>query len=242
MSDESIADIKKRIFGDILFADDIGGALRKWRQFFRVSQVELARFMKISSSVLSEYENDPEKSPGARFIKRYVDSLIEIDMQRGGKVLSLLATGDISLEFSREIIRMRDFHNPLTAKNYVDILDVEVLVGPENLDDIKLYGYTMLDSLAAIMSMSGPVYYKIFGRTTERALLFTNVMTGRSPMVAVRVYPLKPRMVILHGPKKVDELAIKIAEREHMVLGVCRLKADRDIIRSLEILDKFHRE
>ncbi len=198
--------------------------------------------MKISSSVLSEYENDPEKSPGARFIKRYVDSLIEIDMQRGGKVLSLLATGDISLEFSREIIRMRDFHNPLTAKNYVDILDVEVLVGPENLDDIKLYGYTMLDSLAAIMSMSGPVYYKIFGRTTERALLFTNVMTGRSPMVAVRVYPLKPRMVILHGPKKVDELAIKIAEREHMVLGVCRLKADRDIIRSLEILDKFHRE
>ncbi len=242
MSDESIADIKKRIFGDILFADDIGGALRKWRQFFRVSQVELARFMKISSSVLSEYENDPEKSPGARFIKRYVDSLIEIDMQRGGKVLSLLATGDISLEFSREIIRMRDFHNPLTAKNYVDILDVEVLVGPENLDDIKLYGYTMLDSLAAIMSMSGPIYYKIFGRTTERALLFTNVMTGRSPMVAVRVYPLKPRMVILHGPKKVDDLAIKIAEREHMVLGVCRLKADRDIIRSLEILDKFHRE
>lgn len=242
MSDESIADIKKRIFGDILFADDIGGALRRWRQFFRVSQVELARFMKISSSVLSEYENDPEKSPGARFIKRYVDSLIEIDMQRGGKVLSLLATGDISIEFSREIIRMRDFHNPLTAKNYVDILDVEVLVGPENLDDIKLYGYTMLDSLAAIMSMSGPVYYKIFGRTTERALIFTNVMTGRSPMVAVRVYPLKPRMVILHGPKKVDDLAIKIADREHIVLGVCRLKADRDIIRSLEILDKFHRE
>ncbi|HIQ13323.1 MAG TPA: transcriptional regulator [Thermoprotei archaeon] len=242
MSDESIADIKKRIFGDILFAEDIGGALRKWRQFFRVSQVELARFMKISSSVLSEYENDPEKSPGARFIKRYVDSLIEIDMLRGGKVLSLLTTGDISLEFTREIIRMRDFVNPLTAKNYVDILDVEVLVGPENLDDIKLYGYTMLDSLAAIMSMSGPVYYKIFGRTTERALLFTNVMSGRSPMVAVRVYPLKPRMVILHGPKKVDDLAIKIADKEHMVLGVCRLKADRDIIRSLEILDKFHRE
>lgn len=242
MSDESIADIKKRIFGDILFAEDIGGALRKWRQFFRVSQVELARFMKISSSVLSEYENDPEKSPGARFIKRYVDSLIEIDMQRGGKILSLLTTGDISLEFTREIIRMRDFVNPLTAKNYVDILDVEVLVGPENLDDIKLYGYTMLDSLAAIMSMSGPVYYKIFGRTTERAILFTNVMTGRSPMVAVRVYPLKPRMVILHGPKKVDDLAIKIADKEHMVLGVCRLKADRDIIRSLEILDKFHRE
>lgn len=242
MSDESIADIKKKIFGDILFADDIGGALRKWRQFFRVSQVELARFMKISSSVLSEYENDPEKSPGARFIKRYVDSLIEIDMQRGGKVLTLLTTGDISLEFSREIIRMKDFHNPLTAKNYVDILDVEVLVGPENLDDVKLYGYTMLDSLAAIMSMSGPVYYKIFGRTTERALLFTNVATGRSPMVAVRVYPLKPRMVILHGPKTVDELAIKIADREHIILGVCRLKADRDIIRSLEILDKFHRE
>lgn len=242
MSDESVADIKKRIYGDILFADDIGGALRKWRQFFRVSQVELARFMKISSSVLSEYENDPEKSPGARFIKRYVDSLVEIDMQRGGKVLTLLTTGDIALEFSREIIRIRDFHNPLTARNYVDILDVEVYVGKEFLDDVKIYGYTVLDSLAAILSMSGPVYYKIFGRTTERALLFTNVATGRSPMVAVRVYPLKPRMVILHGPKTVDELAIKIADRERIILGVCRLKADRDIIRSFEIIDKFHRE
>ncbi len=240
MSEESITELKKKIFGDILASDDIGGAMRRWRMFFNVSQVDLAKFMNISSSVLSEYENDPKKSPGARFIKRYVESLIEIDMSRGGKILDLLASGYSTLEFGREILKLKDFLEPFPAEKLVEAINVEVLVGGDRLEDLELYGYTVLDSVAAILSMSGSVYYKIFGRSTERALIFTNVSTGRSPLVAVRVYPLKPRMVVLHGPKSIDQLAVKIAEKEHIILGISRLRFEQDLLISLEKIDEIY--
>ncbi len=240
MSEESIIELKKKIFGDILAADDIGGAMRRWRMFFNISQVDLAKFMNISSSVLSEYENDPKKSPGARFIKRYVDALVEIDMSRGGKILDLLASSYSSLEVGKEILKMRDYLEPFPAKKLIEVINVDVLVGEDRVENLELYGYTVLDSVAAILSMSGNVYYKIFGRSTERALIFTNVSTGRSPLVAVRVYPLKPRMVVLHGPKNVDPLAIKIAEREHIILGISRLRFEPDLLQSLDKLDELY--
>ncbi len=239
MSEESIIEIRKRIFGDILSADDIGGAMRRWRMFFKISQVDLARFMNISSSVLSEYENDPKKSPGARFIKRYVDALLEIDMNRGGKIISVLANSDVSLQVGKEILKMRDYKKPFPAEKLVELLDIEMLYGEEAVRDTQLYGYTVLDSVAAILSMSGHVYYRIFGRSTERALIFTNVSTGRSPMVAVRVYPLKPRMVVLHGPKKVDSLAVKIAEKESIILGRSRLRFQPDLLQTLDEIDQL---
>ena len=37
---------------------------------------------------------------------------------------------------------------------------------------------------------------KAYGMTTDRALIFTNVSSGRSPMVAIKVTNLKPSLVV----------------------------------------------
>ena len=228
-----INSIKRRIYGDILTSNNVAGALRKWRNIFKVSQVELARVMSVSSSVVSEYENDPNKSPGTRFLRRYVESLIEIDMRRGGKIISMLNNIDIEYTGLKAILRIKDFTKQIPVKKFIKVLDADVLTGSEYVDKTYLYGYTIIDGIAAILSMSGESYYRIFGRTTERALIFINISTGRSPMVAVRVYPLKPRMVVLHGPEKVDNLAIRIAEREHVILALSRYKNIEDLLKIL---------
>ena len=61
---------------------------------------------------------------------------------------------------------------------------------------------------------------------------------GRSPIVAVRVSQIKPRMVILHGPKEVDPLAIEISKKDCIVLGVTVLPSENDIIARLSKLQK----
>ena len=58
----------------------------------------------------------------------------------------------------------------------------------------------------------------MYGWSNERALFFTGVKFGRSPMIAVRAHPVKPRMVCYIQPGSVDKLAAKLAEMERIVL------------------------
>jgi len=239
MSGDLVTTIKRKIYGDVLASNNIGFSLRRWRQMFKITQIELARYMGVSASVISEYENDPNKSPGSRFLKRYIDSLVEIDMKKGGKVLSMLSNIDAEVTEIRAILRIRDFYKPIPANRMLESLKAEIIACGEYINETKLYGYTIIDGVAAILTMSGESYYRIFGRSTERALIFTNISTGRSPMVAVRVYPLKPRMVVIHGPNKIDSLAIKIAEKEHVILALSRHKDITNLMNSLiENIDK----
>ncbi|MEM3953198.1 MAG: helix-turn-helix domain-containing protein [Nitrososphaerota archaeon] len=73
-----------RIAGEIILSESPGNVMRKWRQLFELNQSELAKYMNISPSVLSDYENNRRKSPGASFIRKFVKALIEADLQRGG--------------------------------------------------------------------------------------------------------------------------------------------------------------
>ncbi|MCU0852600.1 MAG: transcriptional regulator, partial [Thermoplasmata archaeon] len=61
-------------------------------------------------------------------------------------------------------------------------------------------------------------YLKIYGWSSQRALVFTGVRFGRSPMIAIRAHPLKPAMVVYQKPDQVDELAIRLAELEGIPL------------------------
>lgn len=99
--------------------------------------------------------------------------------------------------------------------------------------DRDIYGYTIIDSVKAILALSGADFYQIFGSTTERALIFTNVSVGRSPMVAVRVHPLKPRLVIIQGPREIDTLAVQLAQVEHMPLVLSRMTSSDALVHSL---------
>ena len=45
-------------------------------------------------------------------------------------------------------------------------------------------------------------------------------------MIAVRVHPVKPTIVVYHKPGAVDKLAIKLAERENIPLVITDLSLD----------------
>jgi putative transcriptional regulator len=106
----------------------------------------------------------------------------------------------------------------------------------EDMLDREIYGYTVVDSIQAILEMSSEEFLKLYGWTTERALVFTKVSTGRSPMIAVRVQGLKPAVVVIHGVKKLDELAVKLAEKEKIPLVVSKAENESELITNLRKL------
>ena len=227
--------LAKRIAGEITLSSDPGKTMRKWREIFGISQTELAEYLGVSSSVISDYEGGRRKSPGASTIRKFVEALLEIDEKRGGNVIRAFSKTFGSELPTNAILDIREFALPITIKDLVDAVKGEVVANMHLLDR-RIYGYTVVDSIKAILEMSSEEFLKLYGWTTERALIFTKVTTGRSPMIAVRVQGLKPAVVVLHGVKKLDELAVKLAERERVPLIVSKAESEVELITGLRKL------
>ena len=222
-------DAVAKIAGYVVASADPGKALRAWRDKLGIRQVALARSLGISASVLSDYESGRRPSPGVQFVRKYVEALVKLDESKG-RVVSTL----VSSEKDEAILSIGEFQTPLDAGRVVDAVRGKVLVGDEK--GVRLYGYTVVDSIKTIYALSGYDFYRIFGATTERALIFTKVGMGRSPLVAIRVSQLKPRMVVIHGPKELDSLAIDLARREGIVLVLSNSITEEGLISSMRTL------
>ena len=223
-----IDSVARRIAGDIVWSHNPGATMRKWREMFNASQIEVSRAMGISPSVISDYEKG-RRTPGSIFVKRFVESLLSIDENRGWIVTKKLAkTLNIHLD---SIEDMCEFEEPIPVSNFIRLVKGKLLTRSDY--GKVIYGYTVLDSIKTILSLTGTEFYQLMGMTSERALVFTKVTAGRSPMVAVRTSPIKPAAVVLHGPRKVDELAIRLADIEKIPLILSLHKSVKDIIYSL---------
>ncbi len=223
-------ELATRIAGEIVLSKEPGRTIKKWREIFRLSQKELAGILGMSVSVISDYENGRRKSPGAAMIRKIVEALIEFDIKNGGEVLRRFE----KISKGRKddaILDIRDFLTPLRCKDIVKILECEVVANSELLDRY-IYGYTVIDSLKAILEMKSDEFIKLYGLTSQRAIVFTKVKIGRSPFIAIKVAPIKPAFVILNKPKSVDKLGIEIAKRERIPVAVTRLSI-KDIITRL---------
>ena len=87
-------------------------------------------------------------------------------------------------------------------------------------------GFTLVDSVKTIETINSGDYNRLYGWSTERAIIFTGIRYGRSPMIAIRVHPVKPTVVVYHRPGSVDSLAIKLADRENIPLVTTSLPLD----------------
>jgi len=224
--------VAKEICGEIVWSDSPGQSLRKWREIFKVTQTEISQVIGVAPSVISDYEKG-RRIPGSRFVRKYVEGLLYIDSTRGWSVVREIAR-NLRIPMT-SVIDIRELSRGVPLRVFVEVLKGEVLWGSDYLDKI-LYGYTVLDSIESILSMSGAEFSAIMGLTTERALIFTKVGTGRSPMVAVRVTSQKPGAVILHGPRVVDPLAIKLAELDRVPLIVSRVESEDLLVENLRKL------
>jgi putative transcriptional regulator len=227
-----------KIAAEIVFSNEPGRTMRKWRLIFGLTQKDVASAMGISSPVLSDYEKGKRRSPGINFVSRFVRSLIDLDLQRGGKVVHKMFEGTMKLQHS--VIDMVEFPEPVELMRVVDAVAGVPLTLPNEVSG-HVYGYTVIDSLAAITELGPYDFVNLFGRNSMRAMVFTNVTSGRSPMVAIRVFPLKPKAVILHGPKRpdaVDELAKRLSEIERIPLILSTANSVESMIKSLRSLVK----
>ena len=64
----------------------------KWREEFHLSQLDISRELRVSPSVVSDYESGRRKSPGVSVVKRYVDAMINLEILNGGKLLKRFDT------------------------------------------------------------------------------------------------------------------------------------------------------
>lgn len=226
--------LAKRIAGEIVLSGHPGQTMRKWRGLLSVSQIEMANILDLSPSVISDYETGRRKSPGSGFIKRYVDSLLDIDESRGGEYIRQLSR--ITLDPSDVFSDIREFMAPVSIQEIVEAVEGDIYNGDDQLEQ-DVFGYTVVDSVKAIMMLSGLDFYRIFGTTSERALIFTGVSRGRSPMIAVKISPFKPRVIILHGViEEIDPLAVQLAKHEGIPLVVSRMENEDLLIDSLKDL------
>uniref|UniRef100_A0A7C4E188 Helix-turn-helix domain-containing protein n=1 Tax=Caldiarchaeum subterraneum TaxID=311458 RepID=A0A7C4E188_CALS0 len=225
--------LKNIIAGEVVFSKRPGEVLRKWRTLFELSQKSIAREMDISSSVLSDYEKSRRKSPGTDFIRRYVEALIRLDEKRGGVKIREFASDVQTL--SDVVLGMSEYTTPKTMADVVKLLKGVWLAGQEQQNSL-IFGYTVVDSIEAIKRLGPYDFFRLLGASTERVVVFTNVERGRSPIIAAKIFPLRPRLIAIHGPRRVenvDAMAVELAKRERLPYVLSLHQTVEDVLASL---------
>ncbi len=225
--------LAKRIAGEIVLSEEAGRTIQKWRNIFKIPQRRLADEMGIMPSVISDYENGRRKSPGIKMIKRIVESMISLDEKTGGKIIQEFAVLPTQAVLSEAVLDMREFEVPVNIKEFCKIIEAPLVVR-EDMIDKKIYGYTVIDALKAITDLSPMDMVKLYGLTSERALIFIKSSSGRSSMVALKVTNLRPGLVVLQGSGKIDDLARRIAELEGIPIGVTKIKNTENLLKTLK--------
>ena len=224
----AISRVAVKIAGDIVLAPKPGDVLRKWREIYGLSSSELASLMNVSPSVITDYERG-RRNPGRQYIIQFIKSLLLFDRQRNwARTRWLARTLNIHIE---GILDIGEFIEELSLEHLLNITG-GILLTPY-IEHRPIKGYTILESITLIETLAGNEYVRIYGATTDRVLVFTRLTRGRSPLVAVRIAPTKPSVIVLHGIKKVDPLAIRIATKENIPLILSPYKKIDEIIRGL---------
>jgi len=206
--------------------------MRKWRELFAVSQMRLSDKMIVSGSVISDYESGRRPSPGTKFVRRFVWALVKIDEERGSRFIHEFSK--LTSSPTNAIVDLREFPIPVRVEYLCRAIEGKSVACLDKYVK-EVQGYTVVDAKKAIETLSGLEFSQLFGATTERALVFTDIENGISPMLIVRVSSLKPRLVIFHGTIP-DEYSIRLAEYDGIPLIYSNLPSVEQIVKSLRRL------
>ncbi|MCL4330633.1 MAG: helix-turn-helix domain-containing protein [Candidatus Thermoplasmatota archaeon] len=213
-------ELEEIIAGQIAMSENPGDTIRKWREEFKVSPSELARQLKVTPSVVSDYESGRRKSPGTFAVRKIVLALIEIDRKRGSPVSRKFNSGVPP----SALIDIKDYDHDIKLERVIKAINGINVSSPSI--DRYIRGYTIVNGVQVALTFSYSEYGKLYGWSSQRVIFFTEVTLGRSPMIAIRAHPLKPAAVVYIKPGKIDPLALKISELENIPLIVTESGAD----------------
>jgi putative transcriptional regulator len=215
--------LSEKIAGEVTLSPKPGQTIRKWRSVFHITQTDLAKYLNLSPSVVSDYESGRRKSPGIQTVKKIIEAFVEIDEKRGGKILHQY---DSMIETQEGILEIMEYPYSIPAKQFIREIEGNILTTSEISLKKNVKGFTLVDSVKTIETINSGDYNRLYGWSTERAIIFTGIRYGRSPMIAIRVHPVKPTVVVYHRPGSVDSLAIKLADRENIPLVTTNMALD----------------
>jgi putative transcriptional regulator len=218
--------LAEKMAGEITLSDSPGHALKKWRMNFEIAPGILADRLGVSPSVISDYEGGRRKSPGTAVVGKIVDTLLDMDEENDSKHIQKFSTMLFSNVEDDVIYDIHEYATAVQLKDFSEAIGCTLLCG--SMEQV-LFGYTVVNSLNAIMQFSSDEFNRIYGWSTERAVVFTNVSTGKSPMVAIRVTPFKPRVVVLQGIdiSDVHPIVQKMAERDRITVMCTVMDIDK---------------
>ena len=214
------AQLAEKIAGEVALSDDPGATLRKWRTDFEIAQTDLATELDVSPSVVSDYESGRRENPGIGVVKRIVEALLDIDDRRGGSHIRQHARV-LSAGFDADIVHdLREYPRSIDLATVYDRVAADRVVAG---DRPSVSGHTVIDSIEAISRLSPEEFYQLYGQSTNRALVFTNVTSGEGHTIALRVLNPTPNAVVLHGidAASVWEHAEDLARIDGYSLAVC---------------------
>lgn len=218
-------ELAEKMAGEVVLSDDPGATMRKWREEFDVTATDLSDELGVSPSVVSDYESGRRSSPGIGFVRRVVEALLDIDERRGGARVRQHARV-VSAGFDSEVVHdLREYPTTVALGRFYDAIDAEEIAGG---DGETIAGHTVINSIEAITRLSHEEFYRLYGQSTNRALVFSEVTRGESPLVALRVVSPTPTAVVLHGISREDvwEHAPRLARADGYSLAVSALELD----------------
>lgn len=223
--------LAEKMAGEITLSDSPGKALKKWRTSFQIAPGVLADHLGVSPSVISDYESGRRKSPGTGVVGKIVDSLLNVDEENGGTYIKKYGKLLFSDYDDEVIYDIHDFATSIPIRELSELIECSLICGEL---DSQIFGYTVTNSTNAILNLSPNEFNRIYGWSTERALIFTDISTGKSPMIAIRVTPFKPPYVILQGidEEHVSPLVKKLAEKDHITV-LCTPLGVQDLVTRL---------
>ena len=225
--------LARRIAGEIILSNTPGTTMKKWRQLFGVSQIRLSNEMLLSSSaVISDYESGRRKSPGTRFVRRFVKALLRIDQERGGQLTEQFA--NLARLPNAAIVDTREFPLPVSLDRFCRVTKAQVRARPE-ASDLQIRGYLVVDTQRAMETLTAFEFFQVFGAAAEKALVFTSIEHALFPALALRFSPLKPLVAVFHGTPP-NELAVKLAEYDKTPILYSEATDLTHLIRSLRRL------
>jgi putative transcriptional regulator len=232
--DDPRRDLAEKIAGEIALSEDPGGTLRKWRTDFDVSQTHLSNELDISSSVISDYESGRRESPGIGVVKRIVTALLDIEEERGGDRIRQYGRV-LSAGFESDVVHdLQEYPAAVSVDQLHEHIGATPVVQGDN---DRITGHTVIDSLEAITRLSTEEFVRLYGQSTSRVLVFTDITRGESPLVALRVVTPTPHAVVLHGIDDDDlwEHAPSLARVDGFSLATCSRDLD-SLLESLQAL------
>ncbi len=227
--------LAEKIAGEITLSSKPGETLRKWRTTFNIAQAELANFLGVAQSVMSDYESGRRKSPGIHSVKKIVVAFLEIDEKKhGGMVIQQY---QFMVKTQDGIIDIMEYLYLIPMEKFIKEIEGKVVTSSSISLDRVIKGFTLIDGVETIKTLTAANYPNLYGWSTERALIFTKIQFGRSPMIAIRIHPVKPSLVVYHQPGGVDPLAVQLAERENIPLVITDISLE-ELRKKLILLGK----